>query len=44
MSSPTFEIEWKGRSLGSFTLVELRAQLASGRLSRMHRVLVQGAW
>lgn len=44
MSSPTFEIEWKGRSLGSFTLVELRGQLASGRLSRMHRVLVQGAW
>lgn len=44
MSSPTFEIEWKGRSLGSFTLVELRAQLASGRLSRMHRVSVQGAW
>ena len=44
MSSPTFEIEWKGRSLGSFTLVELRAQLASGRLSRMHRVAVQGAW
>lgn len=44
MSSPSFEIEWKGRSLGTFTLVELRAQLASGRLSRMHRVLVQGAW
>ena len=44
MSAPTFEIEWKGRSLGSFTLVELRAQLASGRLSRMHRVSVQGAW
>jgi len=44
MSAPVFEIEWKGQPLGRFTLVELRARLASGQLSRLHRVQVQGAW
>lgn len=44
MKSPTFEVEWKGQSLGRFTLAELRTQLASGHLSRIHRVQVQGAW
>jgi hypothetical protein len=41
---PVFEVEWKGQSLGSFTLVNLRERLASGQLSRMHRVKVDGAW
>ena len=44
MKSPSFEVEWKGQSLGRFTLAELRTQLASGHLSRIHRVQVQGAW
>ena len=41
---PVFEVEWKGQSLGGFTLVELRQRLGSGQLSRMHRVKVDGAW
>lgn len=44
MNLQTFEIEWKGRSLGGFTLADIRARLAAGELSRLHRVHAEDGW
>lgn len=44
MNLQTFEIEWKGRVLGSFTLADIRARLAAGEISRLHRVQAGDGW
>jgi hypothetical protein len=44
MSLQLFQIEWKGRALGGFTLADLQARLAAGEISRLHRVQVEGTW
>lgn len=44
MSVPVFQLEWKGRALGSFTLADLRTRLVAGEISRLHRVQVEGVW
>lgn len=44
MSLQLFQIEWKGRALGSFTLADIRARLGAGEVSRLHRVQVEGTW
>lgn len=37
-------IRWKGRTDGPFTRDEIRARLAEGELSLLHRIEVDGQW
>lgn len=37
-------VRWKGRTEGPFTRDEIKARLASGDFSRLHRVEVSGSW
>lgn len=42
--SSNHRIRWKGRTEGPFTREEIKARLASGELSRLHRIEVSGNW
>jgi hypothetical protein len=40
----SYYLSWKGRQSGPFTLEQVRKQLASGEISRMHQIGVNGGW
>ena len=47
MSSPaasTFLLRWKGAESGPFSIEEIRELLATGDISRLHQVQVNGRW
>lgn len=47
MSTPaesTYLLSWKGVRSGPFSLEQIRAQLAAGEISRVHRIGVGGGW
>ena len=40
----SYFLTWKGSRTGPFSIEQVRAQLAAGEISRMHRIGVNGGW
>ena len=44
MSETQYQLQWRGRSIGPWTLVQIREALDSGEIHSLHRICVNGDW